>query len=68
VKRTPMVPAWRRRPIRPKPWSGAIGIHGTLWMVRVAINLQNALEGDFYWVHFGQIAGRIGRRLDAAGH
>jgi hypothetical protein len=47
-----MVPAWRRRPIRPKPWSGAIGIHGTLWMVRVAINLQNALEGDFYWVHF----------------
>ena len=35
----------------PAVWD-AVGMRGTLWMARVAINLHHAFDADFYWVGF----------------
>jgi hypothetical protein len=35
----------------PAVWD-AVGMRGTLWTARVAINLHHAFDADFYWVGF----------------
>jgi hypothetical protein len=35
----------------PAVWD-AVGMRGTLWTARVAINLHHAFDADFYWVRF----------------